>query len=103
MIAVYLCYEFDDGFYLREQLSLWCDSSDHNWMKIFSGVALIGYPVGAPLVLYAVIYYHRDAIRKLGNELHHQQQRTGRGLDISKLSTSRYFLRSPLICVFDRT
>ena len=91
LIQVFQCSEFEDGFYLREQLSLRCNgSAQRNAMKVFASFALVCYPFGIPLLICTLLHKYRDAIQKLGTELNLHQQRQGMGLNMQKLSKSRH-------------
>ena len=72
----FVCEKFDapDGARLRVQLTLACDATDLSAtdddlamrasMKIYAGLMMAIYPFGVPLLLLAVLFYHRGDITR---------------------------------------
>ena len=61
----FICERFDDGRYLRAQLSLSCDSDEHEWYAAYASVMFVVYVVIVPALLFATLAYHRDEINLL--------------------------------------
>ena len=65
-----VCEEFDDGSFLRAQLSIPCDSSAQRkfWVS-WAVISLALFPVGSPLLLVVVLGVHRREITAVQRHL----------------------------------
>ena len=80
LIQVFICQQFDNGWFLRESLTLPCDdSAQRKFWVVISAVVLVAYMVGVPTLIFTVLFQNRRAIQKLGGDLreHNKSERTG--------------------------
>lgn len=70
VIQTFTCDKFDSGWFLRDELTLACDGSARRrkWVAVAS-VFIVVYPIGVPLLLFGLMYRHRDEINKLQQAL----------------------------------
>ena len=61
----FVCFELDDGRYLRAQFSLSCDSEEHRSWFAYAVVMAIVYLVLVPTLLLGTLAYHRHQIARL--------------------------------------
>jgi hypothetical protein len=64
------CSEFDDGWFLRAELTIPCNGSARRqkWVAIAS-LLLAVYPIGVPLLLFGTMYRCRGEINRLQQAL----------------------------------
>ena len=128
LIQVFNCQEFDNGSFLREQLTLECGNSEGRALWVaFASIALVVYILGGnatvrfrfgwttancvlfrctscisvPVLIFATMHHHRDAILKLGSEMQQQNEQRGMGLNINQLSKSRHARQSFVLLAND--
>ena len=61
-----VCTRFEDGWFLRAQLTIPCDDSPRRrgWI-LFSALMICAYPVGVPALLFCVMKYYSPRIKAL--------------------------------------
>jgi hypothetical protein len=62
IFSTFMCREIDGVSYLQEDLAVRCDSEDHEKAKVWAWVMVALFPVGVPLLLFGMLYPHRDHI-----------------------------------------
>ena len=68
IFATFQCLHLDDGTrWLRADLSINCDGSQHQLMTYYAWLMLAIYPIGVPLYYYATLRRHSKLIDKLRN------------------------------------
>ena len=61
-----VCSTFDDGLYLRAQLTLPCNHSGYRRSYLlFAWLNVLVYPIGIPLLHFAVLFPRREKIKKM--------------------------------------
>ena len=113
LIQVFICSKFDNGSFLREELTLSCDDSGQRarWVA-FTVAGLLAYPLGGkcspkstqvdvypvnsdpcastvPTLIFTTMYSHRHAIQKLGTEMQQYNQPRGTRLNANQLIKSK--------------
>jgi len=70
VMQTFACSEFDDGWFLRAELTIPCDGSARRqkWVAIASMFIAI-YPIGVPLLLFGTMYRRRGEINRLQQAL----------------------------------
>ena len=66
IIETFVCQDFDDGSFLRAQLTLQCNASANRkyWVS-YASVMLIIYPIGVPLLMFVLLRANHSAVRSL--------------------------------------
>jgi len=68
IFATFQCLSLDDGTrWLRVDLSINCDGSQHQLMTYYAWFMLVIYPIGVPLYYYATLRRHSRLIDELRN------------------------------------
>ena len=59
-----MCDKFENGWFLRAQLTLPCDRSPRRQRWVFvTSLAIVAYPVCVPLLLFLVMHYYSPKIK----------------------------------------
>ena len=90
LVQVFVCDRFDNGSFLRAQLTLACNSSDRrlSW-AVFSAIALIAYPLGVPAMIFVLLRRNRHSVQKLGTTLAAHNATRGTGLNVRQLAKTK--------------
>eukprot|EP00519_Triparma_laevis_P010367 CAMPEP_0182498006 /NCGR_PEP_ID=MMETSP1321-20130603/6353_1 /TAXON_ID=91990 /ORGANISM="Bolidomonas sp., Strain RCC1657" /LENGTH=1411 /DNA_ID=CAMNT_0024702007 /DNA_START=67 /DNA_END=4302 /DNA_ORIENTATION=- len=64
IFSTFACQKFDDGYgsYLKVDLSLDCNNSQHKFYEIYALFMALCYPVGIPLMYFVLLYKKRDKL-----------------------------------------
>ena len=71
ILQTFACDEYDDGWFLRAELTIQCGRSNAHrrlWL-FFAGLMVAVYPFGVPMLLFSLMYTHRSGIGKLQRAL----------------------------------
>ena len=65
VFQMFACEVLDDGKnYLRADYRIECDSGKHKLLEIYSGIMLLLYPLGIPLLYGALLFRDRNVLSK---------------------------------------
>ena len=77
VLQTFVCDKYDNGWFLRAELTLPCDDGQRRqkWL-VFSGLCVAIYPVGVPLLLFSLLYGHRNTIDHVQQALRQNDEDT---------------------------
>ena len=92
------CAEFDDGdgnvsYYLNEQLYLPCDDSPERraWV-LYSGIMVVIFPIGVPLLIFTVLFHIRREIAVAMTEVEVRSRTNSAAVKVTELLGEKSFL-----------
>ena len=86
----FVCGNIGGQLLLRAQLTLPCDDSERRRVnRFYAGCMVLLYPIGIPLLMFALMYPNRHGIRNLMEAAKKQDEANSRVTSLKRMTSSR--------------